>query len=149
MPAFLTTLTAKLIGAAVIAILSFGGGLYLEYRLDQETITEMKLSEAQRQVVDVTAALDKFRSLADTVHTSSLDYNQTSDRLGAKLDELQKEFHDAIKPAPLPPDCRPDSARMRSLSEALAAANAATTTETVRRSGETVRTNSSTNNGGL
>ena len=43
----LSSIYTTLIGGALLAIASFGGGFYLEHRLAASTIAEMKLADAQ------------------------------------------------------------------------------------------------------
>jgi len=51
----LSGLMTSLIGAALLAAASFGGGFYLEHRLAASTIAEMKLADAKAQEAAIEA----------------------------------------------------------------------------------------------
>jgi len=62
----LSSLTSTLIGAALLAAISFGGGFYLEARLKASTIAEMKLADAQavRIAIETVTATTKSQDKA-------------------------------------------------------------------------------------
>lgn len=126
------------LAAAVVAgALAASGTYYVTSRSYEVTIADMQASQAKAQAASVTASLDKLRTYIGNMQTAGVEYGATQSTLFAKLDALNKEFHDAIKPNPLPADCRPDDVRMRQLSAAVAASNAAAAPG---GSGETLRT---------
>jgi len=129
-------LAAAVLGAAIV----FGGGVYVGRRWDAVALADVRAEQANQAAANATGALNKLTAYITAMQSASANYTGTRDQLFAKLDSIKKEFHDAVKPAPLPPDCRPDAARVRALSQAVAATNAAADPEASRGFGETVRT---------
>lgn len=73
---------------------------------------------ARAALADLAAGASKVRAMADS-------YNSGRAEISGKLDQLSKDFKNYAKDKPLPADCRPDAVRVRSLSEAVAAAKQA------------------------
>lgn len=126
------------VGAAVLAALIAGYSSYwVTSRGYQTEIAQLKLSQANAQVVSIQTSLDQLQHFISSMNMASQDYQASTQTLLDRLAALQKEFHSAIKVSPLPPDCRPDAQRMRFLTEAVAAAN---DTASGGGFGETLRT---------
>lgn len=125
------------LAAAVVAgALAAGGTYYVTSRSYEVMIADMKASQANAEAASATAALDKLKSYVASMDAAGVAYGKDRDALDAKLDALNKEFHNAIKSSPLPADCRPDDMRVRQLTEAVTATNTAATGSGF---GETVR----------
>lgn len=73
---------------------------------------------ARAALVDLAEGASKVRAMADS-------YNSERAEFSGKLDQLSKDFKSYAKDKPLPPDCRPDAGRVRSLADAVAAAKQA------------------------
>lgn len=126
------------VGAAVIAAaLATSATYFVTSRTYETTIAKMERDQAKAQAVSVTASLDKLQSYIASIHQAGIDYGAKQAALFAKLDSLKGEFRNAIKPNPLPADCRPDDVRVRELYTAIEAANAAAASGGY---GETMRT---------
>ncbi|VVD76038.1 hypothetical protein PEP31012_00845 [Pandoraea eparura] len=73
------------------------------------------------------AALADFAETASKVKEAADSYISERAAIAGKLDQLSKDLKNYAKDKPLPADCRPDAGRVRSLSEAVAAAKQAAT----------------------
>lgn len=107
------------------ALLAAGAASYvtaLGYRL---TIAQMQTDRADTDARRSEAALAAFTAQAERIQNAALALEHVQDGLGRRFDVISKDFQDAIKSHPLPAGCVPDVGRMRALSQALAAANAA------------------------
>jgi hypothetical protein len=123
--------------AAIAAALAVPATYWITSRGYQVTIATMQRDQAKAQAASVTASLDKLQSYIASMHQAGVDYGATQATLFARLDSLNREFRNAIKPNPLPADCRPDDVRVRELTAAIEAAN---TAAAGRGFGETLRT---------
>lgn len=130
----------RLAAGAIGAVLIFSAGAYADHRWNESKIADLRAEHAQEAADNATAALQRLAKQMDGMQKASADYGATRDQLFTRLDTLNKEFHNAIKPAPLPPDCMPDAARVRALAEAVTATNAAADPGATIGFGETVRT---------
>jgi hypothetical protein len=129
------------------AVAAAGGGFYAGKHWAGDDLAQYKAQVAQQHADDATKALQKFKDLAANIQTASINYGSTRDQLNAKLDTITKEFRNAIKPSPLPPDCRPDAGRVRALTEAVTLTNSSIAPSALRGFGETVRTAPAPNGG--
>lgn len=129
MPSFLTPYLFWIkFGITIIGLVAaFSGGMWLESTIADKTISSLKLAESQKQTADVTASLNQLQGFIATMHVAAADYTALQTVLFGKLDTLNKDFLNATKATPLPHDCRPDDVRVRALSTAISAANAAAT----------------------
>lgn len=111
--------------AALAALLAAGASYYLTalgYRL---TIAQMEKAQANAAVIAATRALTQFEADSAAIHGAAIAFGTAQDDLNGKLATISKDFHAAIKAAPLPADCKPDAVRLRQLSAAVAATNSA------------------------
>lgn len=114
----------RVLALAVGTAVSFAVGWHVNgWRKDAEIyaitaeMVKGRSDQAQAALTDLATAAARIRTAAD-------GYTADSAALGAKLDQLRKDFKNA---KPLPADCRPDTFRMRHLSAAIDAANEAAT----------------------
>ena len=108
------------------ALLAAGGASYvtaLGYRL---TISQIQRDHAASDARATQAMLADFVSDAARIHAAVQAMASLENGLGRRFDHLSKDFHDSIQSHPLPSDCMPDAGRLRTLRQAVAAANAAT-----------------------
>lgn len=134
---------AAALGLSTLA--AAGGGFYAGHHWAGDDLQKLRAEMAQQHADTADASLKKLQGFIDQMQAAEVDYGQNRDQLNAKLDALKKEFHNAVKANPLPPDCRPDDVRMRKLTEAVTATNAiAADPEAVAGFGETVRSTSPT-----
>lgn len=111
--------------ALLAALLSGGAAFYftaLGYRL---TIAQMERDKANAGIAAANKALVQFEMDSAAIHSAAAAFGTTQDNLSGKLATISKEFHAAIKAAPLPADCKPDAVRLRQLAAAIAATNTA------------------------
>lgn len=118
-----------IIGLVVAAI--FGGGMWFEAQIKNVTIANQKADALEKAAGDATTALNQFQTDVGTIHKAASDYQDQKKGYENQFAALSKEFNDAIKKKPLPPDCRPDAERLRALNAAVQAANS-TTNSTAR-----------------
>lgn len=109
--------------AAIAGGLAAGACHYVDSKAYGLTISNLKLDASKQQVVSISASLAQLQSFIASMHNADVGYNAALDALAAKFAPLQKELQDAIAAKPLPVDCRPDSGRLRVLTDAVAAAN--------------------------
>ncbi len=128
MPTFLTPYLfwIKLSLGAIAVAGAFAGGFWLEGTIKDRDILSLKLAASQKQAADVTASLDQLQGFISNMHVAATDYFTLQAALFGKLDALHGEFLNATKTSPLPPDCKPDDVRVRSLSAAISATNFST-----------------------
>lgn len=108
------------------ALLAAGAASYttaLAYRL---TIARMQADRADADARRSDAALASFAAQIGRMQSAAQALEKVQGGLGRRFDDISKDFRDAIKSHPLPSGCMPDAGRMRALSQAVAAANAAT-----------------------
>lgn len=85
-------------------------------------ISQSQTQVAQSQTQSVTASLDQLQKFIAQMHTADADYQASLTAINSSFDVLKKGLSDAIKAKPLPVDCKPDPARVRSLAAAYSAA---------------------------
>lgn len=110
----------------LLALLAAGAASYmtaLAYRL---TIARMQADRADADARRSDAALASFAAQIGRMQSAAQALEKVQGGLGRRFDDISKDFRDAIKSHPLPSGCMPDAGRMRALSHAVAAANAAT-----------------------
>jgi hypothetical protein len=106
-------------------LLAAGAASYvtaLSYRL---TIAQMQTDRADADARRSEAALVGFTAQIGRMQSAALALEKVRGGLGRRFDVISKDLQDAIKSHPLPSGCVPDAGRMRALSQAVAAANAA------------------------
>lgn len=112
----------KALVLAVGVAVAFGAGFAVQgWRLGAQ-IAELKASRANEIAAQSQAALNDLSDASKKINQAANDYASIETTLGKKMDQLRKDFKDA---KPLPPDCRPDSVRVRNLDAAIDAANEA------------------------
>lgn len=112
----------RAIAAAALAAVIFASGWAVNgWRKDVE-IERMKTASAQADVASANQALADLQQAGATIRARADEFNGIQSTLVAKMDAIRKDLKNA---KPLPADCRPDDVRMRSLSNAVDAANAA------------------------
>lgn len=102
---------------AVIAAV-FGSGMWLEGRLKATEIANLKLASSD-------AALKDFKKDFGIIHDAAVAYQAKQTDLTKQFNSIQEAFDAAVKASPLDPNCKPTAARMRALSDAIAAVNSA------------------------
>lgn len=95
----LSSLYTTLIGGALLAIASFGGGFYLEHRLAASTIVEMKLADAQAQVAAVEAVTATTKAQDKAALDAAVAEAQAQIKVVTVTHTITKEI-----PAHVPPD---------------------------------------------
>jgi hypothetical protein len=111
--------------SAVSALLAAGATYYVAamgYRL---TVAGLQRDQAQASARDSQIALAQFQDDAGRIHAAAERFSGLQARFDQQFDTLSKDFHSAIQNHPLPADCVPDAVRLRRLTDAVAAANAA------------------------
>lgn len=124
----------------VTTLVAAGGGFYAGHHWAGDDLQALRAQVAQQHADTADASLKKLQDYIAGIQAASTEYGQTRDQLFTRLDKIQKDFRNAIKPAPLPADCRPDAGRVHALTESVDATNAAIAAPTVGGFGETVRT---------
>lgn len=120
--AAVSVLPWRAIAAAGMAAATFAAGWAVSgWRKDAE-IERVKTASAQADLAAARRALEDLQTASTTIRTKADEFNGIQINLGAKLDAIRKDMKNA---KPLPADCRPDAVRVRSLSNAVDAANAA------------------------
>ena len=116
-------------GYAAMALLSAlaGAGVAsyvtaLGYRL---TISQMQRDRADAEARSDEAALAGFAAQVGRIQTAARTLAGVQDGLDRHFGVISRDLQNAIKSHPLPSGCVPDVGRMRALSQAVAAANAA------------------------
>lgn len=94
------------------------------WRMSAE-IAEAHEAQAVDREASARAALADLVEGASKVKAAAASYNSERAVIAGKLDQLSKDFNSYAKDKPLPADCRPDAGRVRSLSDAIAAAKQA------------------------
>jgi hypothetical protein len=114
--------------ALVFGLLAGAGGMRV---WDKGTIDDLKVevatvksNNAQAVTVATQAALKDFVAAGEVIKQAATTGQANVATLNAKLDTIARK-QNAKPPAPLPVDCRPGTERVRNLSEAAAAINAA------------------------
>lgn len=108
--------------AAVLAAGLFASGWAINgWRKDAE-IERMKTASAQADVASANQALEDLQQAGATIRAKADEFSGIQTTLVAKMDAIRKDLKNA---KPLPADCRPDDVRVRNLSDAVDAANAA------------------------
>ena len=112
----------KLAGVAVLACALIGIGWTAQgWRKDAE-IAKLQADRANDSATQAKGALADLTTASKTINDAAARFAGQQTTLGSKLDAIQKEMKNA---KPLPPDCRPDAFRLRSLEAAVSAANEA------------------------
>ena len=134
------------VGIGVIALgIGVGGTHYVDSNVYGNQIKDLKLTAANTEITNANTAFDNLARRINTINVSTADYETKSKDLNDRLDILRRDFLNAIKKSPLPPDCRPDAERVRQLDQAIDVTNSGEGyTQTGPSSGVTVRSHPET-----
>ena len=88
-------------------------------------ISDLKAQAAVEHEHNATQALAQYANDADKIHNAAIAFGGIQNDLNVQLTKLAKDFHNEQVAHPLDPKCRPTAQRLRVLSLAVAAANAA------------------------
>jgi len=113
-----------LVGLALAIFTGIAGWTANGWRLSGER-ESLKATRANEQLTVAQTALSDLAKASSNIRQAATDYAGIQNSLGAKIDAIQKGMKSA-PPVPLPPDCKPTADRMRAVSDAISAANAAT-----------------------
>lgn len=125
----MTNVLSKLAGWKGYAAASVAGGLLVgvvvgvaqEWRLGVK-IAECQRDQAQAQASAATTSLSQLTTDLQGVAAAARRASETAEQLPAQISIISKALKDA---KPLPAGCRPDADRVRSLTDAVRAANRA------------------------
>lgn len=124
----LTLNPLPLLAGAVVALgIGFGGGWMVNGWRLESNVTAAKLQTAEQRAESANKALDQITTRMDNMNTATTTAQLDVSTLAAKVDQIRKDQKNAQDQKPLPVDCIPDSGRLRSLRDAVGAANAAIT----------------------
>lgn len=110
-------------GAASLAI-GFAAGWQVQGWRSSAELAGVKLDHAEAITQASGVALSDYKEAAAVIKDAASGAQLDLAALGVKLDTINRKIKNA-PPAPLPPDCKPGSARLRNLAEAAAATDAA------------------------
>jgi hypothetical protein len=114
------------VGAVLLLLAGASTGWVVNGWRMSAALAEAREARAVDSAESARSALADFAEGASKVRAMADSYNSERTALVGKLDQLSKDFKSYAKDKPLPADCRPDAGRVRSLSEAVAAAKQAT-----------------------
>jgi hypothetical protein len=121
----LSTLASSLIGAALLAAASFGGGFYAGHHWESVALADQRAQDAEKAAGDAAAALKRLEGFVSSMNLASAQYDQTIQQIANGFQTVQKDFANATKAKPLPVNCKPDAGRVRALTASIAAVNSA------------------------
>ena len=107
---------------AILVVLACAGaaGWFIKGWQANAEIADLKAVHAKERETQATAALTSLKADADAITKAAGEYAAIVSPLAPKIAALTKELRNAPK---LPPDCRPDAARVQNLDAAIDAAN--------------------------
>jgi hypothetical protein len=108
----------------VVAVSAYGGWVAQGLAKDA-VISGMKAAAADARAAQAVATLADMAISARRINDAATRLISTQDALGGKIENIKTNFGRATKSAPLVAGCRPDDERVRLLSAAVDAANAA------------------------
>lgn len=109
----------------VSAALASGAAWYLTALPYRVEVASLKAQAAEQASANSQAALSAFRAQAASINDAARQLAQIETGLSSTYANLSQGFQTYAKQNPLPVDCKPDAFRVRALSAAVAAANAA------------------------
>lgn len=122
--AFFLSPIGRLIGVGLLAAFIAGAGAtWATATIYGAKISDLKAEQANREKEAAQAALDAFIKNSKIIAAAAADYLNGKNPLAAKMDELARDLANAQHATPLPANCKPDSARVRSFNAAISAAN--------------------------
>ncbi len=117
-----------LAGAAAVAVamaVSAYSGWYAQGLAKDAVISGMKAAAADTRAAQAVAALADMAISTRRINDAATRLISAQDALGGKIENIKTNFGRATKLVPLVAGCRPDDERVRLLSAAVDAANAA------------------------
>lgn len=111
--------------AVLVAALTDEATYYVTSLGYRVTISNMERDGAKSDAANANASLAQFEADTVSIHGAALALATAQGQITSQFKSLSKDFSDVVKNNPLPADCQPDAFRMRALSAAVAAANAA------------------------
>lgn len=112
---------AGLLAGAVAA----GGAWWLCSVIKDKEIADLKLIDSNKDRDAYKAGLEAFQKAAQQIADAAAKYGDDRKRLNEEFAKIERGLRDAMAQNPLPVGCKPDAARMRVNSDAVAAANKA------------------------
>ena len=88
-------------------------------------ISDLNASIATEHAQNAQASLAQFTTDANKIHDAAIQFGGIQTSLNGSLKKLSKDFANVSQSKPLPRDCKPTADRLRVLTLAVAAANAA------------------------
>lgn len=114
-----------LAGAAIAALIGFGGGWAINGWRLAANVAETKQAGAEFRAKAANTALDQLAGRLETMNAGATAAQLDVKTLGVKMDQVRKELKNAQSQKPLAVDCRPDTGRLDRLRNAVNATNAA------------------------
>lgn len=111
---------------AIGTVLATSATYEIVHNANAVEISNLKLDAQTLQTKSVSASLTQLQGFISIMHTAENGYQTALAQINDAFAALEKEFKNATA-KPLPADCRPDAARLRVLSDAIAATNNTTT----------------------
>lgn len=129
-----------------IAVLAFLAAWVIQgWRLGGE-IARLQNEGLQLHVARQQTMINQAQTAMDNISAAATRLTGISDTLDTQFHNIKEDFKNAIHATPLPVDCKPDAGRLRSLTAAVNAANAAFSGQQPEKA---VRTADSANRTGL
>lgn len=118
---------AQAIGAALLigSITGAGAGWYAQGLIKDRVISDMQATAADARAAQAVATLADMAISTRRINDAATRLISAQDALGGKIETIKTNFGRATKSAPLVAGCAPDDERVRLLSAAVDAANAA------------------------
>lgn len=108
--------------AGAVLIGAFGAGWTINgWRKDADIATIQK-EQAEAIAKNASAAAEEYATRANDIHESAMMFQKSQAEFSAKIAKISKDLKNAPR---LPDSCKPDTVRVRSLSEAIDATNSA------------------------
>lgn len=124
--AFFLSPIGRLIGVGVLSALIAGVGVgWAVSTVKNGQIASIKAEQAQANAAAAQAMLKKFQDQAAVIVSAAQAYAMVQGDLDLKIGDIQKGLKSVIAKRPLAVGCKPDADRLRILTDAVAAANAA------------------------
>ena len=111
--------------AGVAAVFAASTAVWATSTIYGARIANLNASIATEHANNAEASLAQFTSDAGKIHDAAIQFGGIKNDLNVSLTKLSKDFANVSSSHPLDPKCRPTADRLRILSLAVAAANAA------------------------
>lgn len=95
---------------------------YVDANVYGKQISDLKLAQEKQKSADIGASLTQLTSFIAKMNAAGDGYNDELAHIDSQFAALKKGLSNALL-HPLPADCKPDADRVRSLHDALDAAN--------------------------